>query len=113
VVTTSADDGPGSLREIISVVNDGDTITFAPNITGTEIVVEKNITILGENKITINADGPRRIFYCDGINLTLDNLVISGAVHNVDGGAILFMNGILVAKNCEFANNRSNYGAAL
>ena len=29
IVTTSADNGTGSLREIVEVVNDGDTVFFA------------------------------------------------------------------------------------
>src|SRR5882757_2783225 len=50
-VTNSNDSGPGSLRQALADVNDGDTINFA--VTGTigltsgELVIDKSVTISG------------------------------------------------------------------
>jgi hypothetical protein len=54
IVTSTADSGPGSLRDTISAASDGDTIQFDAalngqtiTLTGAELVIDKNITISG------------------------------------------------------------------
>lgn len=63
VVTTSADSGPGSLRDLMSEA-DGDALTFAPGITevtltGTDMVVTRPVTINGgeASGVTIRRTG--------------------------------------------------------
>src|SRR5437016_14194557 len=54
IVTTTADSGPGSLRQALADAQDGDTIQFDPALNGqtillttAELVINKNITISG------------------------------------------------------------------
>src|SRR5918996_232074 len=60
-VTNTNDSGPGSLRQALSIVNDGDTIDFA--VTGTitlttdELLVNDSITILGPGAANLAVDG--------------------------------------------------------
>src|SRR6266550_1351765 len=69
VVTNTNDTGPGSLRQALADVNDGDTITFV--VTGTigltsgELLVDKSITIAGPGADNLAVDGnaKSRVFY--------------------------------------------------
>jgi hypothetical protein len=55
IVTNTNDSGPGSLRQALTIANDGDTIGFA--VTGTisltsgELIIDKNISINGSADI--------------------------------------------------------------
>lgn len=69
-VTTTADSGPGSLRQAINDAVSGDTITFAlPNpstITlNSELVIAKNLTIQGPGAaaLTISGANKTRLFF--------------------------------------------------
>ena len=52
-VTNTNDSGPGSLRQALADVNDGDTIAFnlggpaAISLTSGELVINKNIAVMG------------------------------------------------------------------
>jgi hypothetical protein len=58
-VTNTNDSGPGSLRQALSIANDGDTITFA--VTGTVrltsggLLIAKNVTISGPGSNQLSA----------------------------------------------------------
>src|SRR5947208_14793728 len=60
-VTNTNDSGPGSLRQALSIANDGDTITFA--VTGTitltsgGLPITKNLTISGPGADQLSIDG--------------------------------------------------------
>src|ERR1700746_1261676 len=60
-VTNTNDSGPGSLRQALADVNDGDTINFA--VTGTiglttgELLVDKSITISGPGAASLAVNG--------------------------------------------------------
>jgi hypothetical protein len=85
-VTSSADSGPGSLRDAIASAVSGDTINFAKNVhvitlTGTALEVSKNLDIEGPgaNQLTISGNNASRVFYVkSGNTLTLANLTIAG-----------------------------------
>src|ERR1700710_3085438 len=55
-VTTTADVGPGSLRDTIAAANDFDTIQFDPALNGQTIMVTSD-TITITKSITINGPG--------------------------------------------------------
>jgi hypothetical protein len=54
-VTNTNDSGPGSLRQALTIANDGDTIGFAVtgtiNLTSGELVIDKNIIISGPGPV--------------------------------------------------------------
>ncbi|MCL2039486.1 MAG: T9SS type A sorting domain-containing protein [Bacteroidetes bacterium] len=112
-VTTLADNVTGSLRERINTASSGDTIIFnsgisAVYLTGSDIAITKNLTINGHstnNKVTINA-GTRRIFsLSSNYNFTINNLILTGANHTSNGGAMIVDSGTFNANNCIFKNN--------
>src|SRR5438034_6515683 len=82
-VTNTNDSGPGSLRQALAIVNDGDTIEFA--VTGTigltsgELLVDKSITISGPgaNTLTVRRDSAThfRVFHVNaGHTVTIADL---------------------------------------
>ena len=54
-VTTTADSGPGSLRNAIAEASGGGTITFAPSVTGIITLTNGELAIGGN--LTINGPG--------------------------------------------------------
>jgi hypothetical protein len=65
-VTTTADSGPGSLREAVTNATDGDTVTFAPGVTGTialqsPLLIESNVTITGPGEGVLTIDGGNQV----------------------------------------------------
>jgi hypothetical protein len=71
IVTTTADSGAGSLRQVIANLCEGSTVTFDPGVFSTpqtitlttgQIVINKNLTInAGSNKVTVSG-GTSRAF---------------------------------------------------
>src|ERR1043166_8797241 len=57
IVTTTADSGPGSLRDAITAAVPGETITFAVTnaitLTNGELVINKNLIIAGPGAATL------------------------------------------------------------
>ena len=83
VVSSTADSGPGSLRDAITNAMPGDTITFAPTLNGStikltsELVITKPLTIMGPgaNQLTIDAQLNSRVFHITAPgDVTIDNL---------------------------------------
>ena len=64
-VTNTNDSGPGSLRQALTIANDGDTINFA--VTGTitltsgGLPINKNITISGPGRDQLSVDGSQAL----------------------------------------------------
>src|SRR5438067_2764441 len=81
-VTNTNDSGPGSLRQALADVNDGDTINFA--VTGTigltsgELLVNKAITISGPGaeNLAVNGNAKSGVFHVTGGNVTISGLTI-------------------------------------
>jgi hypothetical protein len=95
-VTNNLDDGSaGSLRADIAAANSGDTIQFAPSLSGqtirllnSELVIKKNLTIQGPSApntpVTISGGLLTRIFEVDGANT---NVALSN-LNLIDGGGL-------------------------
>lgn len=116
IVTSVADSGAGSLREIIGCALTGDTILFqlppASQITLTsgEIIVKKNLCMAGPgiNTLTISGNNNSRIFnLLAGRNLTLEKLALKDATAVTSGGSIL-TNGNLTLDQVLLENNFQN-----
>jgi len=98
LVTTIADSGPGSLRQIITDACDGTTITFdtagvfaTPQtilLTSAEIIIDKNITIDGTGaQVTVSGNNAHRSFTINsGKTVSIKGLTITGGNETADGG---------------------------
>jgi len=100
VVTTTADSGPDSLRDIVTYFPAGSDVTFATNLSGSTItltggpvVLSSSVTIDGSalaTAVKINGNHASRIFTINnGATVTLNSLVLTnGYASNSYGGAI-------------------------
>lgn len=127
VVTTLSDGAgvAGSLRSAIAAASPGDTITFAPGLTGTIaltglLTLPQNVTISGPgaSAISISGGGTTEIFYVNaGVTATISGLTLTdgaaascGKGGDVCGGAIT-NEGTLTIAGDAFANNVANPNA--
>ncbi|MGK0390877.1 MAG: putative outer membrane repeat protein [Maribacter sp.] len=134
IVANTDDTGAGSLRDVISISNNQDTIQFDPNIlsSGNDTIklastidIDKNLVIIGlynsSAALYISGDDSFQIFNADlsGVsnstsrNLTLDSLRLIKGYSSSGGGAIKFKGFHLNVSNCTFSNNTSTYGGAI
>ena len=121
VVTTNADNGPGSLRYIIANACPGSKITFASgiseiNLTGGEIVISKSLTVKGPgaNLLTISGNNISRIFNIspnsiDSVlltGITISNGLVPASSPGGGGGIIIYQ-GTVTIENCLISNNNA------
>jgi photosystem II stability/assembly factor-like uncharacterized protein len=117
LVTTNADSGPGSLRDIINCSLDNAIITFAPGLTGQtitltsgEILIDKNIEISGPGmlNLTVSGNNASRIFRIqNGVEGEISGLSLKNGSAISNGGAI-WVQGELLLRNILFQNNKEN-----
>jgi hypothetical protein len=124
-VTTTADSGPGSLRDAIAAARDGDTIQFDTalngqtiTLTSAELLIDKSITVRGlgyANQLTVRrstAGGTPafRIFHVTpGHTVTIQSLTIMSGFTNESGGGIFNDGATLTLNYCAVANNFSGF----
>jgi hypothetical protein len=108
-VTNTNDSGRGSLRQALSIANNGDMITFA--VTGTIVltsgglVIDKDVTISGPgaDQLSINGNQTQQcVLYADQTTVTISHLTIT------NGAAICNDHGALTVDNCIITGN--SYG---
>jgi Ca2+-binding RTX toxin-like protein len=125
-VTTTADNGTGSLREALQLAQSGDTIQFDSSLANSQITltsgqldINKTLTIDGANApgLTISGNNQSRIFFTthdldyNPIDVTLRNLILAdGKTSEIGepggGGAIRTIGQTnLIVENSEFRNN--------
>jgi hypothetical protein len=112
-VTSTNDNGPGSLRELVSEAGDGETITFAPGLAG--IISTTNGPIEIDRSLNIIGTGPKFIFLSSAnhtniLQITGGNVMMSGLTITLGGdgyyGYPAINNGAnLTVTNCEFNDN--------
>jgi hypothetical protein len=118
IVTNTNDSGPGSLRQVLTDVNNGDTVTFDEalndqiiQLTSAELVIDKNITISGPGPNLLGVDRSSqtsfRIFHVmPGYTVTITGLTIkSGDGSQQGGGGILNDHANLTIDSCIVQNN--------
>ena len=119
LVSTTADDGPGSLRQAIADVADAGVIGFEPALAGGTIALtqrliidDKSLTIEGsvEDGITLDGDGVTGIFFVssDG-GLTLRNATLTGS--HASSGAIASIGTVRVENSTIAGNHAVEMGA--
>ena len=126
-VTTNADSGEGTLRNVIASSADGDTIKFDSSLSGEiitltsgEIGIEagKDLTIngAGADGLSINGNDTSRIFNVDSnqdvpTDLTLQNLTLSDGYTSDRGGAVqVKYKGALSLDKVNFEDNVADSG---
>jgi hypothetical protein len=130
-VTNNLDNGSvGSLRYEIDAAQSGDTIIFAPSLSGQtitlydQLVINKSLTIqgLGAKNLTISGGEHGRVFevYGSNVQVTLAGMTITGGdgyesndrlfwQYATDGGAILNF-AALTIQSCTVFNNTAYVG---
>ncbi|MEC8691784.1 MAG: hypothetical protein VX016_09525, partial [Verrucomicrobiota bacterium] len=129
-VTSNSDDGEGSLRQVISDLEEGDTITFSDSFTITlvsPITINKDIVIDGGDKVTISGGEETTIFKITSGNVEIKNITLrDGLSKGADGrrqgrwvehapggggagmgGAIAIQSGNVVIDDVSFVNNKA------
>lgn len=115
VVTTCADDGPGSLRDAMVNAGEADTIDLTQlqcgHITldtGSIATHVDNLTVrgAGADRTVVDGGGKDRVFIHFGLGtLTLQDLTVSGGYHHATGNKVAF--GGCVAANSYLSIERS------
>ena len=125
VVTTNADSGPGSLRQLISQVDVSATITFATNLSGATILLTSGQLTLSNfptidasaltSGIQINGNGTSRVFNVSGgaiVLLTALTITNGAALLNNAGGGIFINSSMLTLNQCTLTVNHSTNASA-
>lgn len=125
-VTNNNDSGAGSLRQAILDAQNGDTITFAPNVSGTieltsgELAITENLTLTGPGSATLSVSGNNasRVFFINGAIVVISGLTIRDGNTAACGGGIcasatnLTLSDTVVISNAGgLGGGISNYGA--
>jgi hypothetical protein len=116
-VTTTADSGPGSLRNTIAAAGPGDTILFSTGLDGQTIQLTSGELFIGQNLIidasalvdgvTIDGGGSARVLdIAGGIFVNLSALTVTnGYAANGLGGGLYANGAIVVLDGCTFSGN--------
>src|ERR1051326_2030224 len=96
-VTSTADSGPGTLREALASAANGDTLD-ATGVSGTitlttgELVVSKSVTILGPGpgSLAVNGNGASRVFHItNAVTAAIASLTVTnGSVSSIGAGIL-------------------------
>ncbi len=123
VVTSTDDNGPGTLRQAVEDICPDGTIEFASSLadqtiilTGSHITLNKNLSILNPNApgLAISGnDNSRQFFITNGAEVTIENLKLTdGNAGAFFGGAILVRTGNLTIDRMILENNTAHAGGA-
>ncbi|MFZ1220495.1 MAG: choice-of-anchor Q domain-containing protein [Chthoniobacterales bacterium] len=126
-VTSTADSGPGTLRDRVAAAGDGSVVYFATSLTGAtitltsgEIAINSNITIDASAAVSIKVttqDASFRIFHVlPGHSATINSLTIKGG-GGVNGACILNDHAALNLRDCVIRGGivsaNSGYGGGI
>ncbi len=123
-VTTTADAGPGSLRQVLADAPHGSSIDFAPALSGQTIglltplafstAIDLDASAL-PGGLTLSGGGASRIFTSGpGAQVTVTGCTLSGGNAFAGfGGAIVNSGGSLTLTNCTLSGNTADSGGAI
>jgi len=121
-VTTTADDGPGSLRQALAEAAPGDTIvlqtTGTITLTGGALAITKDLAIAGPgaSMLTIDAGGASRVFEVGSVWLSVSATISGVTIANgaaASGGGILNDGTLTLAGVTLTGHTASNEGGAI
>lgn len=111
IVTTEADSGAGSLRNVLDAKTCS-TITFAPGIATINIAdfltVAHNVTVDGGSGVTFKLLGRPCLVIAKNTNVTLSGLIITGATNN---GGVCNSGTLLIDSNTTITGNAASFGS--
>lgn len=125
IVTTNADNVPGSLRDAITNAPANSDILFEPvffnvartiTLDGTQLAIAKNLTINGPgaNLLTVSGNNASRVFNINGnFNVSLSGLTITGGNTSSGGGGIINFGGTLTMSNSTISGNTAGFGGGI
>ncbi|HYE31855.1 MAG TPA: right-handed parallel beta-helix repeat-containing protein, partial [Methylomirabilota bacterium] len=125
-VQNTNDSGPGSLRQAVLDAPAGDTITFAPELSGQaikltsgSIVIDKNLTFVGPgaSKLKIQRDSElsfRLFFVVNSSQISFSGLTFANGSETLGGSAVRTTAGSrLEVRGCVFSDNFNWYAGAI
>lgn len=121
-VINTGNSGAGSLRAAIAAAAAGDTIDFAPGLSGQtitltsgELLINQALTIDGGGVITVSGNNASRVFNIGGSGVvTLTGLTIrDGFASGTGGGGILNDGGWLLLQSSTVISNTGSSGGGL
>jgi hypothetical protein len=115
-VTSTADSGPGSLRDALAAAVPGSTVTFASGLSGTitllsTLFLMQDVTIdgPGASVLTVNGNGLVRVFdVAPGITVGISGLTIAGGSSLGDFGGGIYNDGTLALTTCTISGNTAS-----
>ena len=121
-VTNTNDSGPGSLRNALSIANDGDTID-ATGVSGSifltsgELQIHHNVTINGPGaaNLAVNGNATSRVFENFGSNVAISGFMITNgdASGIFPGGGILNHGGLTLSDSSIVSNTTATKGGGI
>ncbi len=119
-VTSTADNGPGSLRAALASAQDGDTINFTVTgmigLTSGPLSVSRGVTIAGPGAgaLAVSGNHSFRVFEATGTNATLSGVTITAGQTTGDGAGIYAANSTaLTLSDCVVTNNSASRGGGI
>jgi hypothetical protein len=113
-VMNNSDDGFGSLRQRISIAQNGDVIQFSPllngdtiTLTSGEIDPQSSITIQGPSagQLAISGNSDSRIFNLQGVSLTVSGLTFENSLAQTGAAINMGAGQSLNVTDCDFLGN--------
>ena len=115
-VTSTADDGEGTLRQALADASDGDTIDFSVNgtiaLTSGSLMVDKSVSIIVGPGQDVTLDGmqsDRVLFIAPGKTVLISGLTIANGMTLSAGGGI-YNAGTLTLNECTLMDNSATGG---
>ena len=118
VVTTTNDDGPGSLRQVIADANPGSTIMFATNVretimlTSGDLSFTRSLTLRGPGAQFLAISGGKSghiVHVLSGITVAIFDLSFINSDTGQNGDGFIQNEGTLTLTNSTVSGNRSSF----
>jgi hypothetical protein len=116
-VTTTADSGPGSLRQALVVAGTGDTVTVPAGtyvLTTGALVVKAGVTVqgAGARATTVSGNHASEVFQATGAGVILEDLAVTGG-SAASGGGISASAGLTLHYTAIVGNSASSDGGGI